>query len=559
MKNLILKRLPLTDLVGLALGLLWSSGCGGAAAGKIPSRDAGPGGTAGMAGGGGNNGGTGGSAGNVTGVAGTGTIGGSAGASGTGAAGQGGGAGTSTDGGAVDAGDARNTCAMVDLNSDPANCGQCGHLCAPGRITAGSVQRIALDGTSIYWADWGSNGSDGTIRKAPLSGGQVTTLVSGLVLPTDIVVDDASVYWTDGPDANRRVMQAPLGGGIPVMLVAGGSPGPIAVRAGNLYWADYKFPSGKVSSVPVGGGASTTIASGSFSPNAFATDAMNLYWTTNSDSTDGTVVSVPLGGGTPTTLASGQAGPHGIALDATSVYWTNYGNGTVMRVPLNGGTITTLASGQSQPADIAVDATSVFWIDNGFGQGAVMKASLAGGAPVVLASAQTNPGAMVIDANGVYWVRGGGPTTVGLVSISCWTGTCGTECVSGDTRCNGITLQTCGAMGTFIDGSPCPSACLDGQCVQGRDCSYGDAQCVAGQAQSCLPDGTWGTSVVCDPNAPCTAGQCVGPPECDSLRQCCYQISNSVDRSTCLNVASRGSGSGCQSTLDGYRTGGYCF
>ena len=53
--------------------------------------------------------------------------------------------------------------------------------------------------------------------KVPLAGGSATTLALGC--PYDIVVDAASVYWTDSN--NNAVMSVPLDGGVATTLASG--------------------------------------------------------------------------------------------------------------------------------------------------------------------------------------------------------------------------------------------------------------------------------------------------------------------------------------------------
>jgi sugar lactone lactonase YvrE len=62
---------------------------------------------------------------------------------------------------------------------------------------------MAIDETHLYWTDCGSCSflpmapAIGRVLKVPLTGGTVTTVVSGLMDPTAIAVDKSSVYWTD--------------------------------------------------------------------------------------------------------------------------------------------------------------------------------------------------------------------------------------------------------------------------------------------------------------------------------------------------------------------------
>src|SRR5579885_2418462 len=71
---------------------------------------------------------------------------------------------------------------------------------------------IAVDGTSVYWVNFG----DGGVMKASLGGGTPVTLASGQGAPVSIVVDGTNAYWTSTTDGTA--MKVPLGGGPPVAV-----------------------------------------------------------------------------------------------------------------------------------------------------------------------------------------------------------------------------------------------------------------------------------------------------------------------------------------------------
>jgi hypothetical protein len=181
--------------------------------------------------------------------------------------------------------------------------------------------------------------------KMPIGGGTPTTLASqgtgdGVQV---IAVDATSVYWAN--PSGQMVMKVPIGGGTPTTLTSGQVfPDSIAIDATNVYWVNSAgYPgTGTVMKMPIGGGTPTTLASGQNFPLSITVDATSVYWTNRgarvasggtTTTTGNNVMKVPIDGGTPTTLASasGQSEPWGIAVDATSVYWTDLTGGTVMK------------------------------------------------------------------------------------------------------------------------------------------------------------------------------------------------------------------------------------
>ncbi len=148
---------------------------------------------------------------------------------------------------------------------------------------------ITRNDKALYW----TNRDAGTVVMMSLADGKQVVLADGQIQPTDIAVDEASVYWCD-------------------------------VGTGNAH-------DGAIVKVALAGGAVVTLARAQ-APAGIALDSRFLYWTNSSTVTldgsvlaDGTVRRVPLEGGRAEILADGQANPMGIAVNATSLYWANNG------------------------------------------------------------------------------------------------------------------------------------------------------------------------------------------------------------------------------------------
>ena len=304
--------------------------------------------------------------------------------------------------------------ACAHLQTDPGNCGTCGHDCLGGGCVAGACQPsvlasnqadpydIAIDSANAYWVDQ----VGGTVNACALTGcsNSPTVLASSQSGPTGITVNGTTVYWVNiGVGASGgSVMSCATSGcaGTPTPLATSQKqPIAIAVAAnGNAYWT--------------GSSGTMKCATGSCSPTAFGpggsdivVDGTNAYWT----ATTGGPVRCALGGcgGAPTAIATNQFSPWAIAVDSSNVYWTNLSGHTVAFCAIAGGCggNPTEVSPAMLPNDVAVDATNVYWVD--FMVGTVSSCAIAGcsNKPTILASGQMSPNALAVDATAIYWVN----------------------------------------------------------------------------------------------------------------------------------------------------------
>ena len=240
---------------------------------------------------------------------------------------------------------------------------------------------LAFDTSSVYFtyvAEASANLSDSLFR-APLSGG-APVQIDSMAWPSDVqfvgvAVASDDVYWA--AQADGTIFRAPVTGGGATAVVSGlslprGAPGAIAVSGGTIFMSD---PAGDLFAIPVGGGTPTTLYAGpaltSNSGNisgagasGLVVDDANVYFTfcpfDPSASAQPLLMRIPRAGGSPTVLANSCA--MGIAVDAANVYWIGSENGgTVEEIPISGGTARVLASEQYAAVGPAVDATSVYW------------------------------------------------------------------------------------------------------------------------------------------------------------------------------------------------------
>jgi hypothetical protein len=309
-------------------------------------------------------------------------------------------------------------CTCGDTQTDPHNCGFCGHDCGTGDCVAGvcasvvvataqaNAYAVVADDTYVYWT---TNGASGAILRAPVGGGGAEVLASGSTdYPAGIAVDANNVYWSNEV-AGGAIQSIPIGGGTPKTIAANlDTPLALAVVGSTLYFTLDPFEgttAGAVMQVPVTGGAPTTIASSQNQPSSIAVGGGQVFWADQVD-----LMASSLAPANARSFAPSEY-PYAVAADATNVYWTTGLNGgAVVQEPLGGGTSITLASGQYYPNAVAVDAANVYWTTGQGGAGTVMKVPIGGGAPVALATGQAYPSGIALNSTSVFWVDFGDGT-----------------------------------------------------------------------------------------------------------------------------------------------------
>lgn len=207
---------------------------------------------------------------------------------------------------------------------------------------------IAVDATSVYFT---TSYMGGTVMKVGLDGGTPTTLVTGS--PAGIAVDATSLYWAD--DHDGTVMKAGLDGSSPTTLASGQQqPLGLAIDVNYVYWSNYK--DGTLKKVEVSGGAPVTLATGQTSIGNIAVNATDVYWVTSTK-----VMKVGLDGGTPVAL-SDVVYPGRIVADASGVYWADYYGDAVWKVAVGSSAKTAIFEEKSSaPFYIALDRNSIYW------------------------------------------------------------------------------------------------------------------------------------------------------------------------------------------------------
>jgi hypothetical protein len=334
----------------------------------------------------------------------------------------------------------------ADLQTDPANCGACGHDCIGGACLAGQCQawtlvpgvfgsaEIALDATNIYWSGY----SNGQILRAAKDGTGVTVLVteSG-TQPIGTTIDDTNVYWVDGenPGSVQSIPKSGGDGGATYLTPANlETPLSVAVDSQNIYWAEY-YGNAIGRANKLDGGGFGYIATGLNSPFAVTAGDASVFF-----GTQDTVGRVP-GDWPSVATTDDDAGPFatiftsstlyvsGMTLAGPDVYWSEANApGAVVSAPQSGlgsGVPIAIASNETYPWNVAVDATNVYWTAEGpnsaassndpdlFVAGYVATCPIAGcpsSGPKMLATGLHNPRGIAVDDVAVYFTIFGNAT-----------------------------------------------------------------------------------------------------------------------------------------------------
>ena len=217
---------------------------------------------------------------------------------------------------------------------------------------AESANGVAVGGGKIYWTSQ-INPSSGTINSANLDGTDAAVLTSILAVPMGISVDTAGskLYWTN---TRGRIQSANLNGsGIQNVLLDLSAPTDIVVSNGFIYWTE---GGNSVRRVNISGQKVVIdVAVNLDSVGGLAVSGGKVYWTEQTGASAGTVNGANLNGTNFEALATLLSAPMGISVDTagSKLYWTN-ARGRVQSANLDGSMITNVVEGLISPSKIAI-------------------------------------------------------------------------------------------------------------------------------------------------------------------------------------------------------------
>jgi virginiamycin B lyase len=296
-------------------------------------------------------------------------------------------------------------------------------VCAAALVLTLAIVTQAQAG--IYWANYGSGGTGGTIGRANSDGSATQqNFIAGAAGPVGVVVVGPYIYWSNPSTQNS-------------------SPGTTIGRA-NLD----------------GTGVSQNFITTAKGPHSLASDGSYLYW---DNRLDGTIGRAKLDGTSVNdNFITGAGGPWGIATDSSFIYWTNFGEAggsggtTIGRAKLDGSEVNeSFITGASAPAGIAVNASYIYWANMGpSGSGTTIgRANLNGtGANESFITGASTPGGIALDAASVYWSNAS--PLGGAGSLSFGGSTIGRASLDGTNVNQSFITGASSPLGVYADAAP---------------------------------------------------------------------------------------------------------
>lgn len=177
---------------------------------------------------------------------------------------------------------------------------------------------IALDATSVYWAEGFDDVGHATLHAADLDGAHARVLADSLTRVETIALDGAELFFATQEDTGSHIWRMNLETGAKSPIVEARARR-IVIDEERVYWLTYAVP--ELYSAPRAGGEATVVAT-SVAPvhdSDLALGGDDIYWAVANQ--PGGVYRVAKTGGAVTTL-SHQDRVGGLALDDRAVYWT---------------------------------------------------------------------------------------------------------------------------------------------------------------------------------------------------------------------------------------------
>ena len=295
--------------------------------------------------------------------------------------------------------------ACLDLQTDPGNCGSCGHDCLGGTCAGGACQPflvvgpptiqfgapIASDGTNVIWYDNNRN----NISEIPIRGGSAVTLTStgspSFSVANGVVAwEGTAAMWTTREGSATPGTQQPF-------TPFGGA---VALNIGATH-VGFVDGSESVYDCTLGTNNCTLLGTAGGSPMHAVANA-NSYFFVDGNNIDG----FDFGATSYSVLVFGQSSPTDIAIDSSYVYWIASGN--IVRAQLNGSGVTPIVT-TSSATYLATDGMNVYSFYSSGSTTYVGYAAIGGGSLAPVATVTNTPvWALAVGGGAVIWSDGGG-------------------------------------------------------------------------------------------------------------------------------------------------------
>jgi outer membrane protein assembly factor BamB len=343
---------------------------------------------------------------------------------------------------------------VCGTDSDPKNCGVCGHSCLGGACAAGACAPVRLasgQGDSAYGVPWYSYTTDigdplvgpdrlavddthvywlnlrGEVMRVPIAGGDAERIAKTTAAPAWIDLDAQFVYFST---LGAELFRVPKSGGTPVQLapkvsaprsgmtlLSSPSPFEFMLAAGQIYFANgngiYACPSSGclVAPTPIDEVYSDSV------PFSFAIDATGRMYASESNTSDYAMTVFREGQWLGLSSPSAYYELKGGASEVYTLTTSDFGPTGIVR--WSESSVTFLASGDTlsgAPRGLTLDDDYVYWANAGENKidrlartASVVRCKKTGcAAPEVLAGAQLTPRAVAVSKGVVYWTTGDG-------------------------------------------------------------------------------------------------------------------------------------------------------
>ena len=299
----------------------------------------------------------------------------------------------------------------------------------PTVVSSGRIEprSVTVDGDRLIWEERYATTGTGAILTCPAKGcvHEPEIIAEGTYSPDNLVVDEAGIFWSDNSFGGVRSCPRTGACTSPKVVVASTRVYGLAVAEGALYFTKFVDPStqtyldGAIAtcSATTESASQPLLVTAQNRPENVVIDGDAMFWNsigTPPSFTDGALLTCPKAGcATPVVIADHLALPEAFTTDAGNVYWT--GKGGVFRCAKTGcgaeGPVA-LATLRSNPHAIKVAGDRVYWTESGASpsyMGGVYSAPIAPSsdaclaAPKVIAEEQQLPTGLAVDASHVYW------------------------------------------------------------------------------------------------------------------------------------------------------------